>query len=144
VDDGLSTNGTFVNGQRVVGRLRLRDGDRLRAGRTTIAFRAEGAGRVRETVAAANLPTVELSDQQRRVLVALCRPLREGSEATPATNREIAEEVFLSLDAVKMHLRTLFGRFGLEDLPQNRKRATLAARALQSGAISIRELEADR
>ena len=30
VDDGLSTNGTYVNGQRVSGRQRLRDGDRIR------------------------------------------------------------------------------------------------------------------
>jgi hypothetical protein len=27
VDDGLSRNGTFVNGERIVGRRRLRDGD---------------------------------------------------------------------------------------------------------------------
>ncbi len=140
VDDGLSTNGTFVNGQRVAGRVRLRDGDRMRVGRTVLAYRAEQATLVQETVTAADLPKVELTDTQRRVLIALCRPLRDGGQATPATNQEIASEVFLSLDAVKMHLRTLFGRFGLGDLPQNRKRATLAERALQSGAVSHRDL----
>jgi len=142
VDDGLSTNGTFVNERRVAGRVRLRDGDRLRVGRTVLAFRAERAALVQDTVAAADVPKVAVTDTQRRVLVALCRPLAGGGEAMPATNQEIAEEVFLSVDAVKMHLRALFGRFGLEDLPQNRKRATLAARALQSGVVSPRELEA--
>ena len=46
----------------------------------------------------------------------------------------------LSVDAVKSHLRVLFQRFGVEELPQNRKRAALVARALRSGAVSPREL----
>ena len=33
VDDGLSRNGSYVNGERVDGRRRLRDGDRLQFGR---------------------------------------------------------------------------------------------------------------
>src|ERR1041385_3845356 len=36
VDDGLSTNGTYVNGERVAGRRRLRDGDQIRVGQTTL------------------------------------------------------------------------------------------------------------
>ena len=40
VDDGLSRNGTFVNGERVDRRRRLLDGDQLRVGRTPIRFRA--------------------------------------------------------------------------------------------------------
>jgi hypothetical protein len=39
VDDGLSTNGTFVNGERVSGRRRLVDGDTVRFGTTTMTFR---------------------------------------------------------------------------------------------------------
>jgi DNA-binding NarL/FixJ family response regulator len=73
---------------------------------------------------------------QRRVLVALCRPVQEREAATPATNREIADEVFLSVDAVKAHLRVLFERFGLGGLPQNEKRARLAASVLVSGVLS--------
>src|ERR671924_2010158 len=38
-DDGLSRNGTFVNGTRISGRTRLRDGDVIRVGRTVIAYR---------------------------------------------------------------------------------------------------------
>jgi DNA-binding NarL/FixJ family response regulator len=77
---------------------------------------------------------------QRQVLLALCRPYRDGNFATPATNQDIASEVFLSVDAVKMHLRTLFAKFELADLPQNQKRASLAEQALQSGVISHRDL----
>ncbi len=40
VDDGLSRNGTFVNGERVTRRRRLLDGDELRIGSTPIRFRA--------------------------------------------------------------------------------------------------------
>jgi len=140
VDDGLSTNGTYVNGQRISGRQRLRDGDRIRVGRTVLAYRAAQATLVQETVAAGDLPVIELTGTQRRVLVALCRPYREGNYATPATNQEIAGEIFLSVDAVKMHLRTLFGKFGLGELPQNQKRARLAEQALQFGVISPRDL----
>jgi hypothetical protein len=141
VDDGLSTNGTFVNGQRISGRQRLRDGDRVRVGRTLLAYRAAQATIVDETVAAAHEPALQLTDTQRRVLVALCRPYRHGGFATPATNQEIAAELFLSVDAVKMHLRTLFARFELGALPQNQKRATLVERALQRGVISLRDLD---
>jgi hypothetical protein len=140
VDAGLSTNGTYVNGQRISGRQRLRDGDRIRIGRTVLVYRAAQATLVQETVAAADRPEVQLTDTQRRVLIALCRPYRDASFATPATNQEIAAEVFLSVDAVKMHLRTLFGKFQLAELPQNQKRATLVERALQFGVISPRDL----
>ena len=140
VDDGLSTNGTYVNGQRISGRQRLRDGDQIRVGRTVLAYRAAQATLVQETVAAADLPKIELTDAQRRVLVALCRPYRDGNYATPATNQQIAEEIFLSVDAVKMHLRSLFAKFQLSELAQNQKRARLAEQALQFGVISLRDL----
>jgi pSer/pThr/pTyr-binding forkhead associated (FHA) protein len=142
VDDGLSTNGTYVNDQRINGRQRLRDGDRIRVGRTLLAFNAACAAPVEETVSAGAEPTQQqLTDTQRQVLIALCRPYRDGgSFATPATNRQIADEVFLSVDAVKMHLRALFARFELGELPQNRKRVALAECALQFGVITKRDL----
>ena len=75
------------------------------------------------------------------MLVALCRPFKDGgSFATPATNPEIAAELFLSVEAVKTHMRVLFQKFGVEDLPQTRKRLALVERALQSGIITERDL----
>ena len=52
VDDGLSSNGTFVNEQRISGRVRMTDGDTLRLGATSLDLPAareagRGAGRGR-------------------------------------------------------------------------------------------------
>ncbi len=141
-DDGLSTNGTYVDGQRVSGRQRLRDGNRIRVGGTILAYNAAQPSPAGTTVTAGELAALpRLTDTQRGVLIALCRPCRDGgSFATPASNQQIASEVFLSVDAVKMHLRNLFAKFDLGELPQNQKRARLAECALQLGLISQRDL----
>jgi pSer/pThr/pTyr-binding forkhead associated (FHA) protein len=143
IDDGLSANGTFVNGERVVARRRLRDGDALRFGSTLVVFRAPGESPSEETARAGDVPDASsVSETQKRVLVALCRPFGEGSEfATPATNKRIAAEVFLSVDAVKAHLRALFRRFGIAELPQNQKRVRLAELAMRAGVVAPRDLE---
>jgi pSer/pThr/pTyr-binding forkhead associated (FHA) protein len=140
-DDGLSRNGTFVNGTRISGRQRLRDGDVLRVGRTTMAFRRPEAEDSRPTqIAGTRLSLGDLPPTQRAVLLALARPYKDDEFAVPATNQAIADELHLSVDAVKGHLRTLFGRFGIEHLPQNQKRSRLVAEALQSGLVSVRDL----
>jgi len=144
VDDGLSRNGSFVNGERVNGRRRLRDRDMLRFGRTVVLFRAPADVGVQQSTMMADdgmLVAANLSETQRKVLVALCRPFKDGaSHATPATNQQIADELFLSVQAVKAHLRALFEKFSVEDLAQNSKRAALVHRALGSGLISNRDL----
>ena len=85
---------------------------------------------------AANIPPA-----QRRVLVALCRPLLATPPARlPASNNQIAEELYLSLDAVKTHLRALSRAFGVDGLPQNQKRIALAERALAIGAVTSRDV----
>jgi hypothetical protein len=142
VDDGLSRNGSYVNGERVNGRRRLRDRDMLRFGRTVVLYRAPGETAAPSTMLASDvMVAANLSETQRKVLIALCRPFKDGAtHATPATNQQIADELFLSIQAVKAHLRALFEKFGVEDLPQNSKRAALVQRALQSGLISGREL----
>lgn len=141
-DDGLSTNGTFVDDVRIKGRQRLRDGARVRVGRTVLAYNAAEPLEVGQTVTAGErraLPA--LTDAQRRVLLALCRPCLEGGRyAAPASNQQIADEVFLSLDAVKTHLRTLFNGFELSELAQNQKRARLVETALEQGIVSERDL----
>src|SRR4051812_47207168 len=73
VDDGLSRNGTYVNGERVNGRKRLKDGDRIVVGETPISFRAPRDAT--DSTAAIKLRrSVPLSEGQRKVLIALCRP----------------------------------------------------------------------
>jgi hypothetical protein len=142
VDDGLSRNGTFVNGERLSGRRRLADGDSLRFGATTMIFRSPQVDEQAGTAVASQIPTaVDLSTTQRRVLVALCRPYKDGTAfATPATNQQVADELFLSVDAVKTHLRVLFAKFGIEQLPQNQKRIRLVERAFYAGLITERDL----
>lgn len=143
VDDGLSRNGTFVNGERLVGRRRLMAGDRIRVGTSLVSFHEFGgvADDATRTSTGA-IPTLRsLTDTQRSVLIALCRPYKNGAGfATPASNQQIAEELFLSVDAIKTHLRALFAKFGVENLPQNQKRVRLAGLAMQSGLISDRDL----
>lgn len=139
VDDGLSRNGSFVNGARAIGRRRLRDKDRLVFGATAVTYR-ETSGAITQTASAIDAPAaIPLTPMQRKVLIALCRPVHESDSATPATNRQIAEEVYLTVDAVKAHLRVLFERHGLSQLPQNEKRARLVASILDAGALAPRD-----
>ncbi|HET6547900.1 MAG TPA: FHA domain-containing protein [Solirubrobacter sp.] len=147
-DDGLSRNGSFVNGDRVTGKRRLEDGDLLQVGTTEIVFRnpLEYDGTL-PTQTSAPLPEgpalPPLTPAQERVAKALCRPFAttEGL-ATPATNQEIAEELFLSVAAVKTHLRSLFRRFEIEHLPQNGKRLRLVELLIRNGDVDERELRA--
>ena len=137
VDDGLSRNGTFVNDQLVTGRRRLADGDLIVLGRTVLAFSATGSRRYAPTVPAGDpSPIPDLTAQQRSVLVALCRPLLDDVDARlPATNEQIAGELHLSVGAVKMHLRKLFAKFGLEGVRQNEKRLRLASDAVERRVV---------
>lgn len=138
-DDGLSRNGTYVNGERVVGRRRLREGDRLCFGETPVTF-CDPLHAPSVTTADVDVGAhVPVTAVQREILVALCRPLGASAYATPSSNREIAAEVHLSVDAVKAHLRVLFERFGLVDEPQNVKRTKLAGAALLNGIVSQRD-----
>ena len=137
VDDGLSRNGTFVNGERLRGRHRLVDGDTVRFGAITATFRAPRAD---ERPADEAPPAVDLSSTQRRVLLALARPYKDGAFAAPATNDQIAEELFLSVDEVRTHLMVLFAKVGVEELPQEQRRIRLVERAFYGNLISEREL----
>jgi hypothetical protein len=142
IDDGLSSNGTFVGGERLAGRHRLVDGDVMRLGSATIVFRQPSRGNARTTrVSSQPVTAVPITPAQRRVLLALCRPFKGGAhDATPATNPQIAAELFLTVAAVKTHLRSLFRAFGIDDLPQQEKRRRLVALAFQTSAVRDGEL----
>ena len=141
VDDGLSRNGTFLNDARVMGRRRLNDRDVLRFGQTEVLFRDPGETPEQTASAEDAAALARLSEGQRQVLVALCRPLAApGGFGTPASNREIGEELHLSVDAVRTRLRALFDAFEVPDLPQNRKRAELARRALATAVVTPADL----
>lgn len=140
VDDGLSRNGTQVNGVRISSRVKLRDGDLIRVGAVDIEFRDPRPTPATVTVVTDTAP-VTLTAVQRRVLVALARPYAAGrASAMPASNQQIAAELVVSIDAVKANLRTLFTKFAITDLPPFEKRIRLVERALDQGVISEREL----
>ena len=142
VDDGLSRNGTFLNGERLTGRRRLRDGDTFVLGSTSFRFRDTSRETTQLTKVGEQVVTAaSLSPTQRQIVIALCRPYKHDDPyATPASNQRIADELFLSVDAVKTHLRILFQKFGIEDLPQNQKRVKLVERVLGLGLISRKDL----
>ena len=140
-DDGLSRNGTYVNGERLGARRVLRAGDVIQTGDTQIAFVAPTSGSVSATVSGAHAAAVpDVTPAQRRVLVALCRPL--APRGAVASNREIADELVVAVDTVKGTLSRLFEQFGIGgEVPQNQKRALLARRALQAGVVGKDELD---
>jgi hypothetical protein len=140
VDDGRSRNGSFVNGERVHGRRPLRHGDVLAIGRTVLTYVSPIAGGEHSTAVGRSRTPPPLSAAQRRVLVALCRPLADARFATPPSNRDLAAELCLSVETIKFHLHSLFEVFGLAEVPQHRKRATLAQLALEQGAVAPHEL----
>ena len=142
VDDGLSRNGTFLNGERLNGRRRLRDGDTFVLGSTSFHFRNTSRATTQLTKVGEQLVTAAgLSPTQRQIVTALCRPYKHDDPyATPASNQRIADELFLSVDAVKTQLRLLFQKFQIEDLPQNQKRVKLVERVLGLGLVSRRDL----
>ena len=141
-DDGLSHNGTYLNGRRLMSRRRLADGDVIGVGRTQIVFRDPAE----HTASGATEPDYDprlgelLTSGQREVLVALCRPFKTSEFAGPASNRDIAGDLGVSVDSVKSTLRGLFALFGLDGLPQNQKRASLALQAMRSGLVTRRDL----
>jgi len=136
VDDGRSHNGSFIDGTRVQGRRRLRDGDAIALGRTTLIFYNPTGRESLRTATSQQRAAPKVSEAQLRVLTALCRPYAGSSFAAPATNRQIADELIIGVETVKTHMRALFDAFGLAELPPNQKRAALAQRALQTGIVT--------
>jgi DNA-binding CsgD family transcriptional regulator len=129
LDDGRSTNGTFVNEERVQGRRTLRHLDVIRVGATRLRFHDPSEttdSKLTEVASQAAIPAI--TPAQLRVLIALCRPA-EG----PASNEEIADELTVSIDTVKTHMRALFDAFSLQASAPYRKRFELVRLALDAG-----------
>jgi hypothetical protein len=139
VTDLGSSNGTWVNGDRVWGSHRLRHGDEVRIGQTRLVFRdpsSMGGGAMTE---AGDAPP-SLTGREHDVLVALCRPLLDRDLFTePASTRAIAEELVVTQTAVKQHLANLYDKFGVPPGEANR-RARLANEALRRGAVLLSHL----
>jgi pSer/pThr/pTyr-binding forkhead associated (FHA) protein len=140
-DDGLSQNGTWVNGLRLAGRRRLADGDLVRVGRTVIAYRDPVPIGTGPTLVPGELSaTPRFSEQQQRVLQALCRPLfADGEGINPSTDEAIAEATGISVEAVRVELDHLGRALGLDEMPVPDQRAEIALLAVRSGLVSADE-----
>jgi len=140
-DDGFSQNGTYVNGLRIYGHRRLTDGDLLRIGQTAIAFCDPSAAGIGVTLAPGELGvTPKFSEQQQRILQALCRPLMgDGEGVNPAGDAQIAAETAVPEDVVATELDHLGRSFGLGDMPAADRRAEIALLALRSGLVKADE-----
>src|SRR6185295_12872693 len=138
VSDLGSSNGTWVNGERIWASRRLRHGDEIRVGQTRLVFRdpLSPAGAPTEVEEAP--PT--LTTRERDVLLALCRPLLARDLFTePASTRAVAEELVITQAAVKQHLANLYDKFGVP-AEYSSRRMRLANDALRRGAVSIVDL----
>lgn len=141
VRDVGSSNGTFVNGERILGERRLRHGDEIRMGRTRIVYRDEAvpASPTRTETAEA---APELTRREREVLLALCRPILSGAMFTkPASIRDIAEQLVVTQNAVKQHLGRLYDKFGIYGTTEPRT-VQLANEAIRRGAVNLADLRA--
>lgn len=138
VNDLGSSNGTFVNGDRIWGAHRLRHGDEIRVGQTRLLFRSTDDALASRTETEDAPPA--LTARERDVLVVLCRPLLARDLFTePASIKEIASELVVSEAAVKQHLANLFDKFELPaDLSHRRTR--LANAAIRRGAVTLGDL----
>jgi hypothetical protein len=138
IDDGLSQNGTLVNGLQVEGRRRLRDGDHITVGHTTLTFCDPRDAHADITLSEGSLrPIQTYSEQQQRVLRALCQPLLgDGEGVTPAPDTEVAEALGLPPGVVARELEALARSFGFDDLPLAERRVRTALSALRSGLVS--------
>jgi pSer/pThr/pTyr-binding forkhead associated (FHA) protein len=140
IEDRGSSNGTLVNAARINRPQVLHDGDVIRVGRTQFVFHAAATDDPRRTTPALDRVVPNPTESQRKVLVELCRPaLERGGGA--ASNREIAEALFVSVETVKTHMRALFDGFDVGDVPQYHKRTELVRRALESGLVTVHDLE---
>ena len=140
-DDGWSQNGTWVNGLRLAGRRRLADGDLVKIGRTIIGFHQPGVDGPGPTLVQGELSaTPRFSDQQQRILRALCKPLfADGDGFNPASDLEVADATGIDVDVVTSELDLLARLFGLEDMPRAERRAEVALLAVRSGLVGADE-----
>ena len=140
-DDGLSQNGTWVNGLRLTGRRRLADGDLLRVGRTVFEFCDPGPAGGGPTLVPGELSATPRSPISSSACCRRCagRCSTTARASTPATDEEIAEATGIPLEAVVLELDHLGRALGLEDMPQSDQRAEVALLAVRSGLVGADE-----
>jgi pSer/pThr/pTyr-binding forkhead associated (FHA) protein len=138
VEPGLSRNGSYVNGRRVVGRQALGDGDVLRFGATVVVFRgpaaeappiAESEQSGLTALASSAIRSVELTVSERELLATLERT------RTPETHEPGQADLGLPPDDVGRALQSLARRFAADGLPPEEQVPVILARARAIGLL---------
>ncbi|MBV8949281.1 MAG: FHA domain-containing protein [Actinobacteria bacterium] len=138
ITDLDSTNGTFVNDQRIRADRPLRDRDRIRLGDAELVFCTEARSpeTQRRTVVGPLSAPPHVTRRERDVLVALCRPLFTNDRfPRPATTREICAELVITESAVRHHLDRLYDKFEIYDDDADERRRHLATDAIRRGVV---------
>lgn len=137
VDDGLSRNGTLVNGRRISGRRRLADGDAVQCGGTVLRFRDPAVGGHGSTTRSSPGSDPRVTPAQRRVLVELCRPFAEDADfVVPPGNAELAAALHIGVESVRTHVKALYRLFEVPPGGPVGRRTALAEIAIRTGAVA--------
>jgi pSer/pThr/pTyr-binding forkhead associated (FHA) protein len=140
ISDLGSTNGTYVNGDRVSAKRALADGDEALIGRTRLVVHDEST-RGDVTTEPLRAPPPRTAGEQR-VLVELCRPfLSELSFPLPPSARAIAKALNMRDSVVKQHLDRLYEAFSIQTEAGESRRVRLANEAIQSAAVTLKDLK---
>ena len=137
-----STNGTIVNGERILLTTRLVDRDELLLGRTRLLYRDRDAPQEATTQRVGGAP--ERTKTEQLVLNELCRPVLSGNTFTePASVGVIAKALYVGEGAVRQHLGRLYDKFGIQSEPGVSRRVRLANEAILRSAVTMRDLKPD-
>jgi FHA domain len=145
-DDGLSTNGTWVNGELISENTRLRDMDVIRIGTCLLAFHGAVSGRDFATTVLEEADELmpEFDDTDREVLIELCRDYLEKGLPRAVETNVIARTLYLSENTIKKRLGKMYERCGIDpddELPRGQKRAELMKLVVGHGIVSSRDCD---
>ena len=141
VRDLGSANGTFVNGEQVVGERQIRTGDEIRLGNSAMTFYWPGDDNSERTALTEGPPP--LTRREQELLIALCRPLfGDAAFKQPATTKQLAGQLYVTEAAVKFHLANLYDKFRISEptATGGSRRVALANEAIRRRAVSIADL----
>jgi len=141
VKDLDSRNGTFVNGERIVGERPLRNDDEvgIGIGKTLLVYSDRSVPAYDPTTPQA--PPPPITRREKDVLVELCRPILAGHAfKEPTSVREISKSLYVGEGAIKAHISRLSDKFGILPSAGEKRRVLLANEAIQRGAVTKHDL----
>jgi hypothetical protein len=136
VEDLGTVNGTRVNGNELLKRAVLHNGDDIRVGSTVITYR-DYSDLDPSTVKPK--PAPEITKTERAVLKQLCHKyFNKSLTKAPATRDEMANALFVGTAAIQAHLTNLYVKFDIEG-KRGDKRVLLAEDVIRRGVITRRD-----